>query len=233
MAENTVRHLGVIMDGNRRWAKQHMFASVMRGHEKGVDTFIDLCEWCENAGIPYLTVYAFSTENWKRSQQEVTDLFKLMRRFFVNEIHRCVEMGVRVKCIGNFDLLTPEDRKVIRDAEAITEACNTLYLQIALSYGGRDEIVRAAERYAQDVREGKADISLTEELFSKYLYTAGVPDMDLVIRTGGEQRLSNFFPWQTTYADLYFTDTLWPDFTEAHLQEALAYYRSVKINKGK
>jgi undecaprenyl diphosphate synthase len=234
MAENTVRHLGVIMDGNRRWAKQHMFASVMRGHEKGVDTFIDLCEWCENAGIPYLTVYAFSTENWKRSQQEVSDLFKLMRRFFVDEIHRCIEMGVSVHCVGNYERMSEEDRRVIRDAEEVTRDCTKLYLQIALSYGGRDEILKAAQRYAEDVREGRTDGgTLTEEVFESYLYTAGVPDMDLVIRTGGDHRLSNFFPWQTTYADLYFTDVLWPDFSEALLQDALEYYRSVKINKGK
>ncbi len=234
MAENTVRHLGVIMDGNRRWAKQHMFESVMRGHEKGVDTFIDLCEWCENAGIPYLTVYAFSTENWKRSQKEVSDLFKLMRRFFVEEIHRCIEMGVRVRCIGNFDLMTEEDRRVIREAEEKTKNESTLRLQIALSYGGRDEILRAAMRYASDVKRGtEAEGELTEESFEKYLYTAGIPDIDLVIRTGGDRRLSNFFPWQTTYADLYFTDVLWPDFSEKLLAEALDYYRSVKINKGK
>ena len=234
MAENTVRHLGVIMDGNRRWAKQHMFESVMRGHEKGVDTFIDLCEWCENAGIPYLTVYAFSTENWKRSQKEVSDLFKLMRRFFVEEIHRCIEMGVRVRCIGNFDLMTEEDRRVIREAEEKTKNESTLRLQIALSYGGRDEILRAAMRYASDVKRGtEAEGELTEESFEKYLYTAGIPDIDLVIRTGGDRRLSNFFPWQTTYADLYFTDVLWPDFSEELLAEALEYYRSVKINKGK
>ena len=234
MAENTVRHLGVIMDGNRRWAKQHMFESVMRGHEKGVDTFIDLCEWCENAGIPYLTVYAFSTENWKRSQKEVSDLFKLMRRFFVEEIHRCIEMGVRVRCIGNFDLMTEEDRRVIREAEEKTKNETRLRLQIALSYGGRDEILRAAMRYASDVKRGtEAEGELTEESFEKYLYTAGIPDIDLVIRTGGDRRLSNFFPWQTTYADLYFTDVLWPDFSEELLAEALEYYRSVKINKGK
>ena len=234
MAENTVRHLGVIMDGNRRWAKQHMFESVMRGHEKGVDTFIDLCEWCENAGIPYLTVYAFSTENWKRSQKEVSDLFKLMRRFFVEEIHRCIEMGVRVRCIGNFDLMTEEDRRVIREAEEKTKNESTLRLQIALSYGGRDEILRAAMRYASDVKRGtEAEGELTEESLEKYLYTAGIPDIDLVIRTGGDRRLSNFFPWQTTYADLYFTDVLWPDFSEELLAEALEYYRSVKINKGK
>ena len=234
MTDNKVRHLGVIMDGNRRWAKQHMFTSVMRGHEKGVDTFIDLCEWCENAGIPFLTVYAFSTENWKRSQQEVSDLFKLMRRFFVEEIHRCIEMGVSVHCVGNFDMMTQEDRQVIRNAEEVTKDGKILYLQIALSYGGRDEILRAVSRYAEDVRQGRSgEAPLTEEEFERYLYTAGVPDIDLVIRTGGDHRLSNFFPWQTTYADLYFTDVLWPDFSEALLGEALDYYSQVKINKGK
>lgn len=234
MAENQVRHLGVIMDGNRRWAKQHMFASVMRGHEAGVDTFIDLCEWCENADIPYLTVYAFSTENWKRSQEEVSDLFKLMRRFFVEEIHTCIEKGVGVHVVGNLSRLSEEDLKVIHDAEYVTRDCHKLYLQIALSYGGRDEILRAAEKYARDVQAGNiSSEELGEEQFERYLYTPGIPDIDLVIRTGGDHRLSNFFPWQTVYADLYFTDVLWPDFTENMLGEALEWYRRVKINKGK
>ena len=234
MADNKVRHLGVIMDGNRRWARRHMFQSVMRGHEKGVDTFIDLCEWCENAQIPYLTVYAFSTENWKRSQEEVTDLFKLMRRFFVEEIHRCIEKGVRVVVVGNLSPLSAEDLAIIRDAEEVTKHCEKLYLQIALSYGGRDEILQAAAAYARDLAAGRIpDGELTEEVFESYLLTHGVPDMDLVIRTGGDHRLSNFFPWQTTYADLWFTDVLWPDFSEELLGEALAWYREIKINKGK
>ncbi len=231
---NRVRHLGVIMDGNRRWARQHMFASVMRGHEKGVDTFIDLCEWCENAEIPYLTVYAFSTENWKRSQQEVSDLFRLMRRFFTEEIHTCIEKGVSVHVIGNLENLGEEDRQVIRDAEQMSAGGRKLYLQIALSYGGRDEIVRAASRILREAAEqGDLLTEVTEERFESALDTAGIPDIDLVIRTGGDHRLSNFFPWQTAYADLWFTDVLWPDFSEALLGEALAWYDSVKINKGK
>ncbi|MEE3419796.1 MAG: polyprenyl diphosphate synthase [Lachnospiraceae bacterium] len=234
MEDNKVRHLGVIMDGNRRWARQHMFKSVMRGHEAGVDTFVDLCEWCENADIPYLTVYAFSTENWKRSQEEVSDLFKLMRRFFTEEIHTCIEKGVGVHVVGNLSPLSLEDIEVVRNAERVTQDCHKLYLQIAMSYGGRDEIIRAIQSYASDVLAGKEKpADLTEEIFSSYLDTKDVPDIDLVIRTGGEQRLSNFFPWQTTYADLYFTDVLWPDFTEEELGRALDYYEHVKINKGK
>ncbi len=236
MGANHVQHLGVIMDGNRRWARQHMFQSVMRGHEAGVDTFIDLCEWCENADIPYLTVYAFSTENWKRSQQEVSDLFRLMRRFFVDEIHTCIEKGVSVHVVGNLDPLSPEDLEVVRNAERVTKDCSKLYLQIAMSYGGRDEILRAVKAYTKDVVSGdKNPDLLTEEEFAGYLDTGKdhVPDMDLVIRTGGNQRLSNFFPWQTTYAELWFTDCLWPDFSEAILQEALHDYETIQINNGK
>lgn len=226
-------HVAIIMDGNGRWAKKRGLPRTA-GHAQGARVVEQILEDADHMGIRYLTVYAFSTENWKRSQQEVADLFRLMRRFFVDEIHRCIEMGVRVVCIGNYDRLSAEDREVIRQAEEVTKDCDRLYLQIALSYGGRDEIVRAAEAYARDVLAGKAKAdSLTEEAFGSYLYTAGVPDMDLVIRTGGDQRLSNFFPWQSTYADLWFTDTLWPDFSEALLKEALDYYRTVKINKGK
>ena len=161
MAENKVKHLGVIMDGNRRWARQHMLASVMRGHEKGVDTFMDLCTWCQDADIPYLSVYAFSTENWERSQEEVA-------------------------------------------------------------------------RYAEDVKNGICSPeTLTEKDFGSYLDTKDVPDIDLVIRTGGNRRLSNFFPWQTVYSEIWFTDVLWPDFSKADMKKALDYYETIQINKGK
>jgi undecaprenyl diphosphate synthase len=234
MGDNHASHLGVIMDGNRRWARAHMFQSVMRGHEAGVDTFIDLCEWCENAGIPYLTVYAFSTENWERSRQEVQDLFKLMRKFFVDEIGTCIEKGVSVHVVGNLEPLSREDLDVIRHAEEMTKECDKLYLQIAMSYGGRDEILRAVKTYAEQVKEGTEDpSSLTEKQFAGYLDTRNVPDIDIVIRTGGNHRLSNFFPWQTTYAELYFTDTLWPDFSEKELKTILDDYERIRINKGK
>ncbi len=234
MAENKVRHLGVIMDGNRRWARQHMFTSVMRGHEKGVDTFMDLCTWCQEAGIPYLSVYAFSTENWNRSRQEVRDLFRLMERFFTEQVSVCIQRDIRVIVVGNLELLLPEDQETVAKAMEMTSHCRNLTVQVAISYGGRDEIVRAVRKYTAKVLRGEEDPAfLTEDVFEACLDTAGVPDIDLVVRTGGNQRLSNFFPWQTVYSEIYFTDTLWPDFTQEELQRALAYYENIQINKGK
>ncbi len=234
MNQNKVRHLGVIMDGNRRWARAHMLESVMRGHEKGVDTFIDICKWCEEEEIPYLTVYAFSTENWNRSEQEVSSLFKLMERFFKEEVGTCIERDIRMVIVGDLSRLDPEARETVQRTMELTKDCKTLVCLVAISYGGRDEIIRAARRYAEDVKEGKADpADLTEEMFDGYLDTAGIPDIDFVIRTGGNRRLSNFFPWQTVYSEIWFTDTLWPDFTKEELREALDYYEHIQINKGK
>ncbi len=234
MENQQIRHLGVIMDGNRRWARKHMFTSVMRGHEKGVDTFMDICTWCQDAGIPYLTVYAFSTENWERSQEEVKGLFKLMHRFFEDEVETCIRRDIRIKVIGNLSLLEPEDLETVRKAEEMTAHCRNLLVQVAISYGGRDEILRATKEMAADVLAGKLRIEeITEETFGARLDTAGVPDVDLVIRTGGNQRLSNFLPWQTVYAEIYFTNILWPDFSRADFDEALHYYEGVQINRGK
>jgi undecaprenyl diphosphate synthase len=206
----------------------------MRGHEKGVDTFIDLCEWCENAEIPYLTVYAFSTENWNRSRQEVRDLFRLMERFFTEQVSVCIQRDIRVIVVGNLELLLPEDQETVAKAMEMTSHCRNLTVQVAISYGGRDEIVRAVRKYTAKVLRGEEDPAfLTEDVFEACLDTAGVPDIDLVVRTGGNQRLSNFFPWQTTYSEIVFTDTLWPDFTKEELREILTYYENIKINKGK
>ncbi len=229
-----IRHLGVIMDGNRRWARAHMLQSVMRGHEKGLDTFVDLCDWCVKEGISYLTVYAFSTENWKRSQEEVSSLFALMEDFFKNEIQTCIDRDTRMIIIGDRSRLDEHAQETIRGTEEATAHCKSLTVFVAISYGGRDEILRACRSFAKEVAEGKAvPEDLTEERFDSFLDTAGVPDMDLVIRTGGNHRLSNFFPWQTTYAELYFTDTLWPDFSYEELRAILTDYRKVTINKGK
>ncbi len=234
MAENKVKHLGVIMDGNRRWAKKHMFTSVMRGHEKGLDAFMDTCTWCQDEGIPYLTVYAFSTENWERSREEVSSLFKLMGKFFRDEIDTCINRDIRIKVIGDLSRLDDESMETVHKAESMTAHCRNLLVQIAISYGGRDEIVRAIKAYAGKAARGEVDPdSLTEKEFENYLDTAGVPDIDLVIRTGGNRRLSNFFPWQTVYSEIWFTDVLWPDFSKADMKAALDYYETIKINKGK
>lgn len=234
MAENKVKHLGVIMDGNRRWARSHMFKSVMRGHEKGIDTFMDLCTWCQDEGIPYLSVYAFSTENWERSQEEVASLFKLMEKFFRDEVKTCIERDICVKVVGNLSRLDEGSKEVIRRAEEMTSGCKNLLVQIAISYGGRDEIIRAVKKYAGRAAAGLTDFrKLTEQEFASYLDTNGVPDIDLVIRTGGNRRLSNFFPWQTVYSEIWFTDVLWPDFSKEELLKALKYYETIQINKGK
>ena len=234
---NRLRHLGVIMDGNRRWAKAHMLASVLKGHEKGVQTFIDLCRWCKEEGIHYLTVYAFSTENWNRSEQEVSGLFRLMNDFFRKEVETCIREDIRMVIVGDLNRLNDEQRRTVEATMEQTRHCKTLVCQVAISYGGRDEIVRAAEKCIdaalREQAEKGAHTPLTEEVFAAQLDTAGTPDIDLVIRTGGNKRLSNFFPWQTVYSEIWFTDTLWPDFTKEELQEALRAYENVQINKGK
>jgi len=223
------------MDGNRRWAKKNGLPS-FQGHDQGAEVFVDVCDWCGNAGIDYLTVYAFSTENWKRSQVEVFHIFGLLERFFTEKIGRCLENGIRVRVIGERDRFDARTMSVILDAEERTSNCTNLNVQIALSYGGRDEIVRAVKRLAGDLLANKqTPEGISEEVFSSYLDTAGIPDVDLVIRTGGAEnrRLSNFLPWQTVYSELYFSDLLWPEFSRGEFENAIGHYKSATIKKGK
>ena len=232
---NEIKHLGVIMDGNRRWAENHNLQS-FQGHDKGADTFVDLCDWCGHAGIAYLTVYAFSTENWKRSQEEVLHIFGLLERFFNEKLARCLENDIKIKVIGERGKFSKKTLKVIEDAESRTSQCKKLHVQIALSYGGRDEIVRAVKKLAGDIAAKRQTIAgITEDVFGAYLDTAGIPDVDMVIRTGGTEnrRLSNFLPWQTVYSELYFSELLWPDFSKEEFDRALEYYQSVKRKLGK
>ncbi|MCL2841250.1 MAG: polyprenyl diphosphate synthase [Defluviitaleaceae bacterium] len=230
-----IQHIGVIMDGNRRWAKAHKLEIAM-GHNQGAENFGNLCDWCLQEGVPYVTVYAFSTENWKRTDKEINHLFGLMEKYFLEEKTKCVEKGVRISIIGERDRFSARVMSIITDIETTTKDCKKLQVQIALSYGGRDEITRAVKKIAADVARGSLRIdNLTEASFEKYLDTAGVPDVDLVIRTGGAEnrRLSNFLPWQTVYAELFFSDLLWPEFTQAEFNRAIAYYYSIKRKLGK
>jgi len=230
-----MQHIGIIIDGNRRWARSHKM-ELYQGHNSGAEKFGHVCDWCLHAGVPYLTVYAFSTENWKRSDKEISHLFRLMEDYFIKEKTRCVEKGIRVSIIGDRSRLTPHNANIIGEMESATAHCTTLRAQIALSYGGRDEILRAAKKFATDVAQGKTTPdALTEAAFENYLDTAGIPDIDLVIRTGGAEnrRLSNFLPWQTVYAELFFSDLLWPEFTQDEFDTAIEYYRRTKRKLGK
>jgi len=220
------------MDGNRRWARAHAF-ELYKGHDTGAKVFGHMCEWCLQAGIRYLTVYAFSTENWKRTEREIRHLFALMEKHFLEEKANCVEKGIKIKIIGDRTRFDKRAISVIEGIETATAACTKLTVQIALSYGGRDEIVRAAKKIAADVCENQ-NIDITEEAFATYLDTAGTPDVDLVIRTGGSEnrRLSNFLLWQAAYAELYFSDLLWPDFSQEEFLNAVNYYKSVKRKLG-
>ncbi len=227
-------HIGVIMDGNRRWARQHKLQSLMLGHEAGSRTFIDLCGWCVEEKIPFLSVYAFSTENWKRTREEVDALMRLVKSLFLDQIALCMDKNIRVLVAGNRDLLSADVREAVASAEERTAKNTALTAQIALSYGGRDEILRATRSLCRDAAEGKIPPdAIDEDAFAERLDTRGIPDIDLVIRTGGQKRLSNFFPWQTVYAEILFVDALWPDFSRDMLRDALAQYARAGINLGK
>jgi len=232
---NTINHVGIIMDGNRRWAKANGLNSY-QGHDKGADVFVNACEWCIQNKIRYLTVYAFSTENWKRSQDEISHIFGLLERFFTSKTSLCLEKSIRIRVIGERTRFDKKTLSIIENTENQTAQCHNLYVQIALSYGGRDEIIRAVKKLANNIIDGKVSITdITEELFGAYFDTAGIPDVDLVIRTGGAEnrRLSNFLPWQTVYSELYFSDLLWPDFSQEEFKKALDYYASIPRKQGK
>lgn len=230
-----IQHIGVIMDGNRRWAKVNKL-ELYQGHNKGAENFAHICDWCLQEKIPYLTVYAFSTENWKRTDKEIRYLFDLLEKYFVEEKSRCTEKGIKANIIGEHSRFDARIKSTIRDIEVSTNECKNLQVNVALSYGGRDEIVRATKKIAADAISGKLKIeALTEQIFEKYLDTAGAPDVDLVIRTGGAEnrRLSNFLPWQTVYSELFFSELFWPEFTREEFIKALEYYKTVQRKLGK
>ena len=232
---NRINHLGIIMDGNRRWAKSQNIASY-QGHNRGAEVFGDTCDWCIESDIKYLTVYAFSTENWQRTKEEVAHIFRLLAKYFKEEKSTCLKKDIRISVIGERTRFNKRTLSIIEDIEAATRNCMKLRVQIALSYGGRDEIVRAARKIYIDIEKGTINSNdISEDIFSSYLDTAGIPDVDLVIRTGGAEnrRLSNFLPWQTVYSELFFSDLLWPEFSRTEFDNAIEYYDSVKRKLGK
>ena len=222
-----MQHLAVIMDGNGRWAKKRHLPR-LAGHRAGAESLDRTMHWCKEAGIKYLTVYAFSTENWKRSKGEVAGLMKLLSHFIKSKEKELVKNGVRFRVIGRREDLSEKLQGEIAALEEKTKA-GEFTLVVALSYGGRDEIVRAAAKLAAkgllgSNRVGLGSDRVDEEAFESCLDTAGIPDPDLIIRTSGELRLSNFLLWQAAYAEFYFTDVLWPDFDKTEFDKAIASF---------
>ena len=219
-------HIGIIMDGNGRWA-QKRFLPRSAGHRAGAQNFRTITRYCSKIGIRYLTVYAFSTENWNRPSDEVGALLRLFKEYLEEALRDFMDENIRVRFIGDVSAFPAELRGLIQEVEEAS-ACKTgMVLNLAMNYGGRAEITRAAKKVAQEAVSGSLrPEELTEERFAQYLYTGSQPDPDLIIRPSGEERLSNFLLWQSAYAELVYFDILWPDFKTSDLDEALAIYAS-------
>lgn len=217
------RHVAIIMDGNGRWATaRHLPRSA--GHERGVEALRRTVDAAGELGIKYLTVFSFSTENWRRPAAEVNTLFALLKAYVQRDLGRLKAEGVRIRIIGQREGLPPDIANLVKKAELETSANTRFNLTIAFNYGARDEILRAVQAVARDVKAGVRDENISESDFAAYLDTSGLPDPDLLIRTSGEFRISNFLLWQAAYAELLFCDVLWPDFGRSHLEEALKSY---------
>lgn len=219
-------HVAIILDGNGRWAKKHFMPRNL-GHSQGAKVVEQICEDAWDIGIKYLTVYAFSTENWKRPEKEVKALMKLLRRYLIDCIERTSKNNMRVRVIGEKSRLDDDIRSSIEELERVSSVNTGLNFTIALNYGSRDEMIRAMKGIAEDCKQGRLEPEeITEELFSSRLDTRELPDPDLMIRTSGEQRLSNWLLWQLAYTEFYFTDVLWPDFNKKELIRAVEYYNT-------
>ena len=217
------RHIAIIMDGNGRWAKKRGLPRTA-GHAAGAESFRRIANYCRTLGVEYLTVYAFSTENWRRSQEEVAGIMKLLHRYLLEALADMEKNRVRFRFFGDLSRLSPELRQLCLDAESRSEEYD-VQVNFCLNYGGRDEIVRAARAFSQDVADGKRRPGeLSEALFSQYLYSADVPDPELIIRPSGEKRTSNFLLWQSAYSEYVFMNVLWPDFTPKDLDQAIEEY---------
>lgn len=227
------RHVAIIMDGNGRWARKRLRNRIV-GHEEGANSVREVVRCCRELGIPYLTLYSFSKENWRRPHVEVNALWSLLKRFLHSELPEMIEKEIRLLHFGDKDGIPEDVLGELENAVAATSRFNRLHLALALNYGGRQEILRATELFVRDVLEGKASPQdLTQDLFARYLFTSQIPDPDLIIRTGGEYRISNFLLWQLAYSEIYTTPVLWPDFHKPELIAALEDYQSRERRFGK
>lgn len=227
-----LRHVAIIMDGNGRWAQSRGLPR-RAGHREGIEAARRAVDYARETGLRYLTVYSFSTENWKRPAGEVLDLIGLLRRFIVDDLPRLKEENIRLCVIGNRDTLPDDTGSLVDRAEAETASNDGFFLYIAFNYGGRDEIVRAVRKIAESARRGGTGPDcITEDTFRGFLDTSSSPDPDLVIRTGGERRVSNFLLWQAAYAEYVFLDVLWPDFTRKSFSMAVGEYYERKRRYG-
>ena len=221
---NLPRHIAIIMDGNGRWAKKRGLPRTA-GHAAGAETFRRVATYCKDLGLDYLTVYAFSTENWKRPPEEVETIMRLLEQYLGEAIEKMERDGIRLKFFGDTSVLSDKLRGLIHETDGITAHLGKVFqANVCVNYGGRDEIVRAARQWAERVKAGEEN-ALTEDVFASLLDSAGVPDPELLIRPGGEKRISNFLMWQTAYSEMVFTDTLWPDFGEKDINAAIAQYQ--------
>jgi len=224
--EKLPHHIAIIMDGNGRWAKQKSLSRI-RGHMKGIDAVREVVTACRELGIKILTLYAFSIENWKRPKEEVSALMTLLKEYLLKEIEEMLENNIRLHAIGRLEDLPRDVQQTLRETMKKTEDRSGMILNLALSYGGRSEILQAVQRILRDCQKGKmAPEEITFQKFSDYLWTQGMPDPDLLIRTSGEFRISNFLLWQIAYTELYVTETLWPDFNREELLKAISDYQS-------
>jgi undecaprenyl diphosphate synthase len=220
------RHIAIIMDGNGRWAKKKLLNRIS-GHVKGVDAVREVVTACRELGIKVLTLYAFSVENWRRPKDEVAALMKLLKDYLIKEGEEMLQNNIRLCAIGRVEDLPLDVQNTLQETMKKTEQCDGMILNLALSYGGRSEILHAAQGLLSDFQKGKIKPEeITLQRFSQYLWTRGIPDPDLLIRTSGEFRISNFLLWQIAYTELYVTDTLWPDFDRRELSKAIADYQS-------
>ena len=224
--EKLPKHVAAIMDGNGRWAKKRMMNRV-RGHEEGTESVRVIVRTSRKLGIKYLTLYAFSEENWKRPKHEIIALMSILKRFLKSELPEMLDNGIRLNAIGSIDKLPDDARNILFETIEKTSSNNDMVLTLALSYGGRQEITRAVKEIAMKAQSGSLTIEdINDDIISDYLYTSGIPDPDLLIRTSGEYRISNFLLWQIAYSEIYITPTLWPDFREKEYLAALEDFQN-------